>query len=149
MPPSTGATPTSCMRPSAIPEHVYEVGTEARVRAMHVMPGMEGPEGVLHAHDYRIAVTVRRDMLGPEGWVCDLDVLGAALQEVTGSIEGKDLELIRPPEAEAVTVEVFARWLHDTLTLPIAGSGGEWISVRVYESEVAFGGYAAPVAVPG
>jgi 6-pyruvoyltetrahydropterin/6-carboxytetrahydropterin synthase len=125
---------------------VYEVGTAAGVRAFHVMPGMEGPEGELHAHDYRIDLVVRRDELSPEGWVCDLDVLDAALREITQRLEGSDLDAIRPEEAEAVTVEVFARWVHDTLSAPVARAGGETLAVRVWESPVAFGGFAGPVA---
>jgi 6-pyruvoyltetrahydropterin/6-carboxytetrahydropterin synthase len=126
-------------------EGVYEVGTAAGVRAFHVMPGMEGPEGELHAHDYRIELVVRRGELSPEGWVCDLDVLDAALGEITHRLEGSDLEAIRPAEAEAVTVEVFARWVHHTLSAPVAGAGGETLAVRVWESPVAFGGFAGPV----
>jgi 6-pyruvoyltetrahydropterin/6-carboxytetrahydropterin synthase len=129
-----------------MPDAVYEVGTAAAVRAFHVMPGMEGPEGTLHAHDYRLEVVVTRAELGAEGWVCDLDVLDAALGRITERLEGSDLEAIRPPSSEAVTVEVFARWLHDTLAGPVAGAGGETLTVRVWESAVAFGGYAAPVS---
>jgi 6-pyruvoyltetrahydropterin/6-carboxytetrahydropterin synthase len=125
---------------------VYEVGTAATVTAFHVMPGMEGPEGTLHSHDYRIELVVTRARLGAEGWVCDLDILDAALGEITGKLEGSDLEAIRPPSAEAVTVEVFARWLHDTLAGPVARAGGETLAVRVWESPVAFGGYGAPVS---
>ena len=125
---------------------VYEVGTATAVEAFHVMPGMEGPEGTLHAHDYRIELVVTRAHLGAEGWVCDLDVLDAALADIVKQLEGSDLEAIRPASAEAVTVEVFARWLHDTLAGPVAGAGGETLAVRVWESSVAFGGYAAPVS---
>lgn len=124
---------------------VYEVGTAAKVRAFHVMPGMEGPEGSLHAHDYRIELVVGRARLGAEGWVCDLDVLDATLAEVTDRLEGSDLEAIRPADAEAVTVEVFARWVHDTLSGPLAAAGGDTLSVRVWESPIAFGGFAGPV----
>jgi hypothetical protein len=52
----------------------------------------------------------------------------------------------RPEQAEAVTVEVFARWVHDTLSAPVARAGGETLTVRVWESPVAFGGFAGPVA---
>ena len=125
---------------------VYEVGTAATVRAFHVMPGMEGPEGTLHAHDYRLELVVTRADLHGDGWVCDLDILDAALGDITKRFEGSDLHAIRPAWAEAVTVEVFARWLHDTLAGPVAEAGGETLAVRVWESAVAFGGYAAPVS---
>jgi 6-pyruvoyltetrahydropterin/6-carboxytetrahydropterin synthase len=124
---------------------VYEVGTSIEVRALHVMPGVEGPEGELHAHDYRLEVVVGRADLGERGMVCDLDVLDAALQRVADRLRDADLEVIRPPEAEAVTVEVFARWLHAELAGPVGAGGGQDLGVRVWESPVAFGGYRAPV----
>lgn len=122
---------------------VYEVGTAAEVRALHVMPGMDGPEGALHAHDYRIEVLVERAELDDRGMVCDLDVLDAALRTVVDQIRDADLEVIRPHDAEAVTVEVFARWAHGALADAVRIGGGEVLRVRVWESPVAFAGYRA------
>ena len=121
-----------------------EVGLSRNVRAFHIMPGMPGPEGELHDHDYRIDIVVDREQLDDRGMVCDLDVLEAALTELTSQVEDRNLEEIRPAEAEAVTVEVFARWVHDTLAPVVAAEGGETLAVRVWENPVAFGGYRAP-----
>jgi 6-pyruvoyltetrahydropterin/6-carboxytetrahydropterin synthase len=123
----------------------FQVGTSRNVRALHVMPGMEGPEGDLHPHDYRLDIVVERESLDERGMVCDLEVLDAALQEAAGRVEGQNLEAIRPEEAEAVTVEVFARWLHGELAEPVRMAGGERLTVRVFESDSAFGGYSASV----
>jgi 6-pyruvoyltetrahydropterin/6-carboxytetrahydropterin synthase len=120
-----------------------EVGLSRSVRAAHIMPGMAGPEGELHEHDYRIEIVVEREQLGDGGMVCDLDVLEAALTELTGRVEGRNLEEIRPAGFAAVTVEVFARWVHDTLSPVVAAAGGEALAVRVWETPVAFGGYRA------
>ena len=120
-----------------------EVGLSRNVRAFHIMPGMPGPEGQLHDHDYRIEIVVDREQLDGRGMVCDLDVLEAALTELTNRVDGRNLEEIRPAEAEAVTVEVFARWVHDTLSPTVATAGGETLAVRVWENPVAFGGYRA------
>jgi 6-pyruvoyltetrahydropterin/6-carboxytetrahydropterin synthase len=105
------------------------------------MPGLPGPEGQLHDHDYRIEVVVEREQLDGRGMVCDLDVLEAALTELTSRVDGRNLEEIRPAEAEAVTVEVFARWVHDTLSPTAAAAGADGLAVRVWENPVAFGGY--------
>jgi 6-pyruvoyltetrahydropterin/6-carboxytetrahydropterin synthase len=86
---------------------------------------------------------VDREQLDDRGMVCDLDVLEAALTELTSQVEDRNLEVIRPPEAEAVTVEVFARWVHDSLAPAVAAAGGETLAVRVWETPVAFGGYHA------
>jgi 6-pyruvoyltetrahydropterin/6-carboxytetrahydropterin synthase len=123
---------------------MYEVGASEVVTAWHVMPGMEGPEGELHSHDYRIDVVVTREELDDQGMVCDLDVLRAALAGATARVRDRNLEVIQPPDAEAVTVEIFARWIHDQLDAALAGgdSAGT-LSVRVWETPDAFGGYAA------
>jgi 6-pyruvoyltetrahydropterin/6-carboxytetrahydropterin synthase len=125
---------------------VFTVGTFAEVRAWHVMPGAPGPEGQLHTHDYRLEVVVESHELRGQGWVCDLDVLNAALAEAVEQVADQDLETIRPDGAAAVTVEVFARWLHDQLSGPVRDAGGEVLGVRVWESPTAFGGYRGPVA---
>jgi 6-pyruvoyltetrahydropterin/6-carboxytetrahydropterin synthase len=126
----------------------YQVGSSVTVRALHQMP-MEGPEGKLHAHDYRLDVVVGRQELDHHGMVCDLDVLRSALQEMADRIENRDLEEIRPAWAEAVTVEVLARWAHGRLTPTIRSTGGEMLTVRVWESPVDFAAYAGPVASGG
>jgi 6-pyruvoyltetrahydropterin/6-carboxytetrahydropterin synthase len=123
----------------------YEVGSGVTVRALHQQP-VEGPEGELHPHDYRIDVVVGRRELDEHGMVCNLDALRAALQAIVARIEGKDLEEIRPPAAEAVTVEVLARWAHQNLVPVLRQAGGDMLAVRVWESDSDFGGYAGPVA---
>jgi 6-pyruvoyltetrahydropterin/6-carboxytetrahydropterin synthase len=124
---------------------MYEVGTAIEVRAFHVMPGVEGPEGQRHPHDYRIEVVVGRAELNDRGMVCDLDVLDGALRRVGDTVRDADLEVIRPQDAEAVTVEVFARWAHGALAEAVREGGGGDLTVRVWESPVAFGAYGAPV----
>jgi 6-pyruvoyltetrahydropterin/6-carboxytetrahydropterin synthase len=123
----------------------FEVGTSAALRALHRIPWLPPPEGDLHAHDYRVEVVVQRETLDGRGMVCDLDVVEAALRGAVGELEGKNLDSIRPPEAEAVTVEILARWFHTRLGDAIRAAGGEELAVRVWESPTAFGGYRARV----
>ncbi|MFN2543817.1 MAG: 6-pyruvoyl tetrahydropterin synthase family protein [Actinomycetota bacterium] len=123
----------------------YEVGTAVSLHALHRMP-VEGPEGELHEHEYRLEVVVARDDLDAQGMVVDLERLDDDLEAVRSELEGNDLEAIRPTDAEAVTVEVFARWVHERLAPTIRHSGGGELLVRVYESPVAFGGYRATVS---
>lgn len=125
---------------------MHEVGTARAVRAFHVMPGAPGPEGVLHAHDYRIEVVVERAELDGRGMVCDLDVLDAALERTVAEVDGVDLERIRPADAEAVTVEVFAVWVHGRIEAALRADGtvDATLGVRVWENTDAFGGYRSP-----
>jgi 6-pyruvoyltetrahydropterin/6-carboxytetrahydropterin synthase len=122
----------------------YEVGTAAPLRAVHRLPWMTGPEGEPHAHDYRVQLTVRRAALDERGMVCDLDLLDAALGDLVKRLDGQDLDAI-VEDAEAVTVEVLARWLHGRLRDPVRSAGGEWLGVRVWESPEAYGAYRGQV----
>jgi 6-pyruvoyltetrahydropterin/6-carboxytetrahydropterin synthase len=123
---------------------MYEAGTAVRVRAFHVMPGLPPPEGERHAHDYRLDVVASRAELDERGMVVDLDLLDRALRATADSLDGADLD--RVVGAEAVTVEVFARWLHATLADALGPLTGTGLAVRVWESPVAFGGYAGALA---
>jgi 6-pyruvoyltetrahydropterin/6-carboxytetrahydropterin synthase len=124
---------------------MFQVGTAIEFSAQHIMPGVEGPEGQLHSHDYRLDIVVDRATLDERGMVCDLDALEAALQGVDAIVSGQNLEVIRPADAEAVTVEVFARWAHDFVADAIRDSGAHTLSVRVWENSMSFGGYSAPL----
>ncbi|HWC13836.1 MAG TPA: 6-carboxytetrahydropterin synthase [Actinomycetota bacterium] len=123
---------------------MYEIGLSKTFVAWHVMPGVDGPEGELHTHDYRLEVVVSRGDLDERGMVCDLDVLDVALEKVVGVVAGQNLDIIRPAHAEAVTVEVLSRWAHGALSAELATAVD--LAVRVWESPVAFGGYAAPTS---
>jgi 6-pyruvoyltetrahydropterin/6-carboxytetrahydropterin synthase len=124
---------------------VYETGTAVQVRAFHVMPGLPPPEGERHAHDYRLDVVVRREQLDERGMVVDLDLLDRALQSAAALVEDADLARIQPAGTEAVTVEVFARWLHGELAAALGPLPGLTLAVRVWETATAFGGYTAPL----
>jgi len=124
----------------------FEVGTSAGFRALHRIPWLPPPEGDLHMHEYRVEIVVERSSLDDRGMVCDLDLLESALGNATAALEGTDLDDIRPPDTEAVTVEVLARWFHGRLERAVAAAGGESLAVRVWESATAFGGYRGVVS---
>ncbi|MBW3595324.1 MAG: 6-carboxytetrahydropterin synthase [Actinobacteria bacterium] len=123
---------------------MFEAGVVAHFDAQHVMHGMEGPEGVLHSHDYRIDVTARRATLDELGMVVDLDILQGAVEDVVDRVKGRNLDdVIVPRDTESVTVEALALWIHHQVSHAIATSGVEDLHVRAWETDAAFGGYAA------
>jgi 6-pyruvoyltetrahydropterin/6-carboxytetrahydropterin synthase len=124
---------------------MYETGTSLQVRAFHVMPGLPPPEGERHSHDYRLDVVVRRDELDEGGMVVDLDLLDEALRNAAAQVEDADLEQVLPAGSGAVTVEVFARWVHGRLAGALGRQPDVTLTVRVWESATAFGGYRARV----
>jgi 6-pyruvoyltetrahydropterin/6-carboxytetrahydropterin synthase len=125
----------------------YEVGASAPLRALHRLPWGGPGEREPHVHDYRVELVVERSDLDERGVVIDLDVLNAALADVLGRLDGRDLDdVVAPRPTEGVTVEALARWLHDALRDAVRGAGGEALAIRVWEAPDAFGGYRAPVA---
>jgi 6-pyruvoyltetrahydropterin/6-carboxytetrahydropterin synthase len=122
---------------------MYETGCAVQFESFHVMPGLPPPEGERHSHDYRVDVVVSRDDLDDRGMVVDLDVLGGGLQALAELLGGADLDRIVGPEmgTDAVTVEVFARWVHERLGAALGALPGATLRVRVWESPTAFGGY--------
>jgi 6-pyruvoyl-tetrahydropterin synthase len=124
----------------------FEVGASRPLRALHRLPWGTEEERQPHEHDYRIEVVVEREGLDDRGVVCNLDDLRAGLDDVLGRLEGRDLDEIRPADAEGVTVELLARWLHSSLADVVQRAGGQTLAIRVWEAPDAFGGYRAPVA---
>jgi 6-pyruvoyltetrahydropterin/6-carboxytetrahydropterin synthase len=126
---------------------MYEAGTAVEVRAFHIMPGMPPPEGERHSHDYRLEVVASRDGLDDRGMVVDLDLLDGALRQLADLLDGADLDQVVGPDidAEAVTVEAFARWLHGELGRRLGSIPDTTLAVRVWESPIAFGGYRSSI----
>jgi 6-pyruvoyl-tetrahydropterin synthase len=122
---------------------MFEVGASTCFRALHRMPDHPPPEDQLHPHDYRVEVVAERERLDDRGMVCDLDVLETALASIADRVRGLDLSEICG--TAAVTVEVFAAWIHDRLAASLGDDGAEVVWVRVWESEDAFGGVRARV----
>jgi 6-pyruvoyltetrahydropterin/6-carboxytetrahydropterin synthase len=122
----------------------FEAGMAVALRAIHSVPWAQDAEREPHEHEYRIEVTVQGSQLDDRGVVVDLDVLEAAITGVVNRLQGQVLdEMIAPQDAQAVTVEILARWIHAELADRVRGAGANALSVRVWESPDAFGGYRA------
>jgi 6-pyruvoyltetrahydropterin/6-carboxytetrahydropterin synthase len=124
----------------------FEVGASRPLRALHRLPWGTEDERQPHAHDYRIDVVIERDRLDERGVVCDLDVLGEALDGIVARLQDRDLDDVLDADERGVTVELLARWLHGELAEAVQRAGGEALAVRVWEAVDAFGGYRAPVS---
>ena len=120
---------------------MFEVGANARFRAFHSMPLQPPPENERHAHDYRVEVVAERESLDERGMVCDLDVVTASLADAMDRARDRDLADVCA--VEVVTVEALAAWIHSQLAVPLRTDGAEFLAVRVWESEDAFGGMRA------
>ena len=73
--------------------------------------------------------------------VCDLDIVTRCLADAAHRLRDRDLAEVC--ETPVVTVEVLAAWIHAQLVSPFRNDGAEFLSVRVWESDDAFGGIRA------
>lgn len=121
---------------------MFQVGSAIEFPAQHIMHGLPGPEGELHEHQYRLEVVIEREKLDDRGMVCDLDVLNAVLARIDADLRDQNVDKIKPSDTESVTVEVFAKWAHQTVGAELRGSGADVLAVRVYENPFAFGGFS-------
>jgi 6-pyruvoyl-tetrahydropterin synthase len=88
-----------------------------------------------------VEVVAERERLDDRGMVCDLDVITDGLADAAQRLRDRDLaEVCGTP---VVTVEVLAAWIHARLASPFRNDGAEFLSVRVWESDDAFGGIRA------
>ncbi len=72
---------------------------------------MESP----HEHNWVVTASFRADGLDTDGFVVDFVTVRAALAEITGELEGADLNDLLPPDF-AATAECLAEYLAGRLT---------------------------------
>ena len=124
----------------------FEAGTSVALRAVHRVPWAKDAEREPHEHDYRVEVIVQASSVDDRGVVVDLEALDAALSAVVRMLQGQDLDTtIATEHAEAVTVEILARWIHGRLADAVSSAGADALTVRVWESPDAFGGFRGAV----
>jgi 6-pyruvoyl-tetrahydropterin synthase len=117
---------------------MFEVGLVVTFRALHRMPSQPPPEDELHPHDYRVEAVAQRQRLDDRSMVCDLEVLKERLGHVADGARDRDLAGVCG--TDVVTVEVLAAWTHAQLADAVRNDGAEYLAVRVWESDDAFGG---------
>ena len=81
--------------------------------------GGRAPRARLPPRGRRRAGEARR----PRAWSATSTCSTPRCRRIDDAVRGQNLEMIRPDDAEAVTVEVFARWAHDFLADALRGTG--------------------------
>ncbi len=125
---------------------MFETGASVALRASHVMPGVDGPEGLPHEHDYRVEVVVRGDTLTPDGMLLDLDLLNAALSDCLAELNSTDLDQLPSFAGVNTTVEMVAGHIWERVRdrLP-AGHGLGALRVTLFESADAWASIERPL----
>ena len=86
---------------------MFEVSVEGCFSAAHAL-SIGGVREPVHGHDWRVTVTLQGPALDADGLLCDFHAVEAALRELTGLLNNRDLNALAPfcdgvnPSAENV-----------------------------------------------
>ena len=119
---------------------MYEIGVVGQFEAAHRLIGDFGPATRLHGHTYRLEVVVRGERLQEDGTLYDIGRLQAAVAELVGQLNYRDLDEVPGLAGLNTTAEQVARFCWERLADGLRGPGLSSLLVRVWESP---GAYAA------
>jgi 6-pyruvoyl-tetrahydropterin synthase len=121
---------------------VFEAGITLRFSASHRLKGDFGAARELHAHDYRLDVSVRGPALRSDGVLLDITVLETACRQLIAEFDGQCLDDVPALADINTTMEALAERIF-TVVAPAMSNGVEEGEVRVtvWESPTAWGAY--------
>lgn len=88
---------------------------ESEFNASHQLTMPDGQKEALHAHQWQLKVAVNSQKLDQMGVVIDFHELKAAINTVTGPLEGKKLEDLACFQGTNVSAEAVAKYIYDRL----------------------------------
>ena len=135
----------------------YTVAVRDHLMIAHSFRGaLFGPAQALHGATFVVDLELRARELDQAGVVVDIGRAGAALSEVLGALNYKNLDEVPDFAGTNTTTEVVAKHIFDEMAgRAAAGSFGagsenvEWIRVTLHESHVAWAAFEGPVPRPG
>ena len=111
-----------------------------------------GPAQRLHGATYVVDATFRRDPLDSDGLVVDIGLASAALKEILGEFDFRNLDDEAAFTGQNTTTEFLARTVFDRLLVAIRDGrlgdqarGLERLSVTLHESHVAWASFEGSV----
>lgn len=128
---------------------MFEVGVVAEFSATHQLRGDFGPAAQRHGHRYRVEVTARGNTLRPDGTLCDLAQLEARTSTTVAGLNDRNLDELAEFARKNSTAEAVARYIFDQIAPGLAKDGLATLVVRVWESPIAWAGYAGQIGEPG
>ena len=127
----------------------YALGVNRDFSAQHYLVGGDfGPEGELHAHDYRVEVVLEGDELDEHGFLVDIERVNEELGRLVDRYRGATLN--ERPELAGINpgVEAFARVFAESLREGLASETLSALSVKIWENERAWAQCRLDLATP-
>jgi len=125
---------------------VFSVTVRDHMLIAHSLRGeVFGPAQRLHGATYVVDATFRRASLDADGIVLDIGRATAALREVMGELEYRNLDDEPVLAGVNTTTEALAKLVADRLADRVQGEGLDGITVTLRESHVAWASYERPL----
>lgn len=123
---------------------MYHTGLRARLCSRHYLQDASPREREEHSHDYLVEVTVAGPELDARGYLIDIDQLKVSLSAVLGRYENQCLNRLPEFASARPSLENLAREVHDRLGAQLGSKVS--FTVRIWEDQEAWAGYAGPPA---
>ena len=114
---------------------MFDVEIRRTFSAAHQLKGYDGDCRNLHGHNYSVVVNVRAEKLNAIGIALDFKLLKAALDELLGRYDHRNLSDL--PEFRQInpTSEMLAQTIYREMSAKLDGDGVKVAWVRIGESE--------------
>jgi len=113
---------------------VYEISVSLHFSAAHHLPEYDGNCGSIHGHNWTVRATVLAEDVDRTGLAIDFRVVKAALADVLGALDHRNLNELPDFESVPPTAENISRWIYERLARKINRPGVRLGRVAVGES---------------
>ena len=117
----------------------YALGVNTEFSARHYLVGGDfGPEGELHAHDYRVEVVLEGDELDEHGFLVDIVRVKAELARLAERYRDKTLNELPELEGKNPGCEEFSRVFAESLRDRLETGRLSNLTVKIWENPEAW-----------
>ena len=125
---------------------MYSLGMRREFSARHYLIGGDwGAENSEHAHHYRMELVLEAPSLDQHGYLVDIVEVEQHLEAVVADVAGRTLNDLAAFAGLNPSIERLATILHGALRTRFADLGLQTLTVTLWEDEIAWTSYRAPL----
>ena len=125
---------------------MYSLGVRREFSARHYLIGGDwGEENVEHSHRYRMELVLEAKELDVHGFLVDIVEVERHLDEVAAIFRGKTLNALAAFAGINPSIERLATVIHDAFRQRLAHFRLEALTVIIWEDDIAWTSYRAPL----
>jgi 6-pyruvoyltetrahydropterin/6-carboxytetrahydropterin synthase len=125
---------------------MYSLGVQREFSARHYLIGGDwGEENTEHSHRYRMELVLEARELDDHGFLVDIVEVERHLDEVAAGFQGKTLNSLAVFKDLNPSIERLAALIHGAFTKRLASFHLESLAVTIWEDDIAWTSYRAPL----